>query len=71
MRVYVEYSVPVLVEVDLDDDQAVLAVMVDDEQVVGPTTVIALEGGSVSASAASRAIGIAEEDSWPAWEFGL
>lgn len=70
MRVHVEYSVPVLVEVDLDDE-TVVAVTVDDEQVEGPTTVIALEGGSVSARAASTALGIAEEDSWPAWEFGL
>lgn len=70
MRVYVEYSVPVLVEVDLDD-QAVVAVRVDDEQVVGPTTVTTLEGGSVSVSLASPALGVAEEYSWPAWEFGL
>jgi aspartyl aminopeptidase len=70
MRVHVEYSVPVLVEVDLDDE-TVVAVTVDDEEVEGSTTVVGLEGGSVSARAASTALRIAEEQSWPAWEFGL
>ncbi len=70
MRVYVEYSVPVLVEVDLDDE-SVLAVRADDEQVDGPKAAISLEGGTVAEGAASRAIAVAEENSWPAWEFGL
>ena len=64
MRVYVEYSVPVFVEVDFSD-QAVVAVRVDDEQVEGPTTVIALEGGSLSARAASRALAVSGRGHWP------
>ncbi len=35
VHVYVEYKVPVLVEVDLDRE-AIVAVYVDDEQVEGP-----------------------------------
>lgn len=69
MRAYVEYRVPVLVEVDLDED-AVIAVTVDDEQVEGPTTVFGADGTSLPAAIARRATGIAEDDSWPAWEFG-
>ncbi len=68
MRVYVEYLVPLLVEVDLDED-AVVAVVVDDEQVEGPGGVIAVTLG-LSAAEAVRATGIAEADSWPAWSFG-
>lgn len=69
MRVYVEYQVPVLVEVDLDEEQ-VVAVVVDDEQVAGLSGVIALAYG-LSPAAGARAIRIAEDDPWPAWEFGL
>ncbi len=43
MRVYVEYSAPVLVEVDLEDE-SVLAVRVDDEQVDGPKAAISWKG---------------------------
>ena len=70
MRVYVEYSVPVLVEVDLDDE-AVVSVRVDDEQVEEPMAVTPLEGGTVSDRTASRAIAVSWEVSWPAWEYGL
>lgn len=69
MLVYVEYQVPVFVEVDLDRN-AVVAVVVDDEQVEGPTGVIAGMPG-LSAADTVRAMGIAEADSWPAWGFGL
>ncbi len=70
MRVYVEYSAPVLVEVDLEDE-SVLAVRVDDEQVDGPKAATSSEGAILSEGAASRAIAVAEGGSWPAWEFGL
>ena len=70
MRVYVEYRVPVLVEVDLDNE-SILAVRVDDEQVDRPKAATSSEGATLSEGAASRAIAVAEENSWPAWEFGL
>lgn len=70
MRVYVQYSVPVLVEVDLDDNE-IVAVLVEDEQVEGPTDVIAVDADGLSAGAGARAVPIAESESWPVWEFGL
>ena len=70
MRAYVEYNVPVLVEIDLDGD-AVVAVRVDDEQIDGPTTVMASDGRVPSDAEAQRGIAVAEAESWPAWEFGL
>jgi hypothetical protein len=69
VRVYVQYKVHVLVEVDLDDEE-VVAVLVDDEQLEGPADVIAVDA-DVSALASARALAIAENESWPAWEFGL
>lgn len=41
MPVYVEYKVPVLVRVDLDEE-AIVGVYVDDEQVEGPSGILAL-----------------------------
>lgn len=68
-RAYVEYNVRVLVEIDLDED-AVVAVRVDDEQVEGPRTVMDSDGHRLGAGDAHRGISVAEADSWPAWEFG-
>jgi len=70
VRVYVEYQVPVLVEVDLDEGE-VVAVCVDDERADGPTGVIAFDPAGLSTASTARAIAIAETDSWPAWEFGV
>lgn len=70
MRVYVEYRVPVLVEVDLDEE-AIVGVYVDDEQVEGPADVIGLDPAGLAADEASQAIDVAESEGWPAWEFGL
>ncbi len=69
MTVYVEYKVPVLVEVDLDAE-AIVGVYVDDEQVDGPGDVIVVAPGGLSADEAARAVAIAEADSWPQWELG-
>ncbi|MGQ0616234.1 MAG: hypothetical protein ACT4PW_04470 [Acidimicrobiia bacterium] len=70
MRMYVEYRVPVLVEVDLDEE-VIVGVYVDDEQVEGPSDVIGLDSEGVAADEASQAIDVAESEGWPAWEFGL
>ena len=70
MRAFVEYNVPVLVEIDLDEE-AVVAVRVDDEHVDGPRAVMDSDGHRLGAGETERAISIAETDSWPAWEFGL
>jgi hypothetical protein len=65
----VRYTVPVLVEVDLDRAE-VLSVQVDDERAEGPTDVFAVDSGGMSAEAASRAAEIAETANWPAWVLG-
>lgn len=70
MHVFVEYKVSVLVEVDLVEE-AIVGVHVDDEQVEGPSDVIALDSGGVTDDEASRAVTVAESESWPAWELGL
>lgn len=70
MRAYVEFNVPVLVEIDLDED-VVVAVRVDDEHVDGPTTVVNSDGNDLSLADAQRAIDRAEAEAWRAWEFGL
>jgi len=70
MHVYVEYKVPVLVEVDLDQE-AIVGVYVDDEQVEGPYDVIGIDPDGLAAAEAFRAVELAESESWPAWEFSL
>jgi hypothetical protein len=70
MKVYVEYRVPVLVEVDLDNEE-IVGVCVDDEQVHGPSDVIVVEPGGLPADRSSRAVAIAEADTWPEWELGF
>ncbi|MGQ0615760.1 MAG: hypothetical protein ACT4PW_02020 [Acidimicrobiia bacterium] len=70
MPFYVEYTVPILVEIDLDEE-AVVGVYVDDEHVEGPTDVVAVEAHPLSEIESNRAVKIAEQGSWPAWEFGL
>lgn len=59
-----------LVKVDLDEE-AIVGVYVDDEQVEGPSGILALEPGGVSDADASRAVQLAESENWPTWEFGL
>ena len=68
MRAYVEYNVPVLGEIDLDEE-AVVEIRVDDEHVDGPRAVMDSNGHRLRAGEGERAISIAETDSWPAWEF--
>lgn len=70
MHVYVEYKVPVLVEIDLDEE-AIVGVYVDDEQVEGPSDVIGVDPHGLAGAEASRAVELVESESWPAWEFGL
>ena len=70
MHVYVEYKVPVLVEVDLDRE-AIVGVYVDDEHAEGPSDVIGVDPDGLAAAEVSRAIELADSESWPAWEFGL
>lgn len=69
MTTYVRYTVPVLVEVDLDRAE-VLSVQVDDERAEGPTGVFSDNSGELSVGGASRAAEIAEAASWPAWVLG-
>jgi hypothetical protein len=68
MRVFVEYRVPVLVEVD-DEDGSVVSVRVDDECVEGPFGVVS--DFELSDDDELRVIAVAEGDMWPAWAFGI
>lgn len=68
MSVVVEYRVAVLVEVD-EDAGVILSVHVDDERAEGPVGVVPEDG--ISQEDKERAIAVAENLSWPAWEFGL
>jgi hypothetical protein len=71
VAVYVQYMVPVLVEVDLDKG-AVSDVHVLDEEIDDrPTEVLSVEQGGVDAEDARRAIELCETEEWPAWRFGL
>ncbi|MCZ7537923.1 MAG: hypothetical protein M5T61_19645, partial [Acidimicrobiia bacterium] len=71
MSVYVQYMVPVLVEVDLDR-KAVSDVYVLDEEIGHrPTEVLSVEQGDVRAEDARRAVELCETEEWPAWRFGL
>ena len=71
MAVYVQYMVPVLVEVDLDKG-AVSGVYVLDEEIDDrPTEVLSVEQGEVGADDAIRAVELCENEEWPAWRFGL
>jgi hypothetical protein len=68
MTVFVEYRVPILVEVD-ERLGAVVSVRVDDDDVEGPLGVVAEH--ELSAANERRALAIAEAEPWPAWEFGI
>lgn len=70
MRCYVEYRVPVLVQVDLEEDR-IVSVVVDDEQVEGPVGVIAVEAAGLSEPEHRAALRLPEEGSWPAWDIGF
>jgi hypothetical protein len=67
--VFVEYHVPVQVEVD-STRQVVTAVKVIDEEVSVPDGVLNREGAEVSSAEAEQARKIAEDSSWPPWTFG-
>lgn len=67
-RVTVEYSVPVLCQVDLATGE-VERVKVLDEEVSSPGAVYTSDGHAPEA-VSQRAREIASEQPWPAWEFG-
>ncbi len=69
MPIYVEYKVPVLVEIDLEEE-AVVGVCVDDERVEGPTDLVVVDERTLSSTEVERARAVAESENWPAWEFG-
>lgn len=68
MTVFVEFRVPVLVEVD-ESLGTIVSVCVDDDEVDGPIAVVA--DHELSAANERRAVAIAEAEPWPAWEFGI
>lgn len=68
MATTVVFQVPVHVEVD-DRERRVLSVKVDDEAVVGPLDVLAVDE-EVDVDRRQRAAATAERAEWPAWELG-
>ena len=68
MRVFVEYNVPVLVEVD-DQQGTVVSVRIDDECVDGPVGLFTEY--ELSEDDERRALAIAEANVWPAWDIGV
>lgn len=71
MSVYVQYMVPVLVEVDLDKGAVSDVYVLDEEIDDRPTEVLSIEQGHVRAEDARRAVELCETEEWPAWRFGL
>lgn len=71
MSVYVQYMVPVLVEVDLDRGAVSDVYVLDEEIDDRPTEVLSVEQGDVRAEDARRAVELCETEEWPAWRFGL
>ncbi len=71
MSVYVQYMVPVLVEVDLDKGAVSDVYVLDEEIDDRPTEVLSVEQGDVAAEDARRAVELCEIEEWPAWRFGL
>ncbi len=71
MAVYVQYMVPVLVEVDLDKGTVSDVYVLDEEIDDRPTEVLSVEQGDVGAEDARRAVEICNAEEWPAWRFGL
>ena len=69
MAVFVRYLVPVLAQVDLASGQ-VTRVHVEDETVGEAEDVLVIDEPEVSAADCERAIAVAAEQPWPAWEFG-
>lgn len=69
MAVFVQYLVPVLAEVDLASGR-VTHVHVEDEAVGDADDVLVIDEPDLSAADRERAIAVAAEQPWPAWEFG-
>ncbi|MBK6856695.1 MAG: hypothetical protein IPG97_09165 [Microthrixaceae bacterium] len=70
MAMTLVFKVPVHVEVD-EVARAVLSVKVDDERAEGPVEVVAGAEGEDLAELLARGAAVADEASWPVWEFGL
>ncbi len=63
MRLFVDYTVPVLVEVDVERG-TIMFVRVDDESVEGPSGVVADDIGPTT-DEERLALAIAEDEAWP------
>lgn len=70
MTIFVEYQVPVLVEID-ERERRVVSVRVDDESVAGPFGVMDIDSSQVPARRRARAVAVADETSWPGWTLGV
>lgn len=73
MEAHVEYTVPVIAVVDLDEG-TVTRVVVSDEEIKGPNEVLEAvgvgAGRDLTGTEKTRAKQIAESTIWPAWDTG-
>jgi|GEM_PF-5030713 len=69
MTVLVRYLVPVLVEVNLESGR-VARVQVDDEAVGDVDDLWVIDEPVLSPAERERAIAIATDEPWPAWDLG-
>ena len=69
MTVFVRYLVPVLVEVNLGSG-GVVRVQVDDEAVGDVDDLWVIDEPVLSPTDRERAIAIATDEPWPAWDLG-
>lgn len=69
MTVFVRYMVPVLVEVNLRSGR-VARVQVDDEAVGDADDLFVIDEPDLSSADRERAVAIATDEPWPAWDLG-
>lgn len=69
MAVYVRYLVPVLAKIDLAADR-VTQVHVEDEAAGEAEDVLVIDEPDLSVADRERAMAVASNQPWPAWELG-
>lgn len=66
----VEYHVPVICEVDIEDG-TVIRVVEDVERIEQTGRISAVDEGYIDADETVRAFKIAQDTDWPAWDRGI
>lgn len=66
--VFVRYHADIWVEVSVEGE--VVAVVVDSEAMAEPVAVVRADGSSVSVEKGAAAVGVAQAELWPSWDYG-